>query len=427
MMRYPTVSPHFSITPDVAPATELQSAARSSILHAGVVALAITLLLLVLGPVRPAGAVLCALDVVPAATLLVPYFEVDLDDCGSRDTVVTILNSEPTNTLVHVTVWTDWGEPSLDFDIYLTGYDREDFSLAAAFCNGSLPVTGPTVSHHGELSEGPELPPSCLNVLPYPDPVIPAGLLDRMVAFHTGQPYTQTQTCFGSDHGDNVARGWITIDVSKRCSLEFPSDAGYFDEFGTAGFENRLLGEILYTDSVSGETAMLPAVHLESDIDQPTFAPGDHTFYGSIAEGLVLAVDRREPLPTTYGLRAVTGETSDLVIWREAHIPGTGSNQGVTCGTTPQGLPLAENPLFAFDDEENPVLATASSIWMTQRTPLVLPAGIGWLRFDGRHDGVQEIYGDDRAQAWVGKLVRLGVGGQRLATPAHPLDSTCSP
>lgn len=422
MMRY-----HYRHPNSLPPAT-LDSAERSSITLSLIIALAIALIVLSLATARPAGAVLCALDVVPAATLLVPYFEVDLDGCGTRDTVVTVVNTEPTTSVVHVTLWTDWGRPSIDFDMYLTGYDRVDLSLAAAFCDGSLPVTGPTVSHHGWLSEGPDVPTDCEGIFPFPDPVIVGSLFDRLRNYHTGQLHSPTQSCFGADYGDNVARGWITVDVATRCSLLFPTDPGYFGPTGAAGLENRLLGEILYTDSVTGESAMLPAIHIESDIDQPRFGQGDHTFYGSFADGTPgSAVDRREPLPTTYGVRAVPGETSDLLVWREHHDPNAGNDQGVACGTTPPGMPLADNSPLAFDDEENPVLASAPASWMTQRTPLVIPTGLGWLQLDGRHDGVQAVYGDDRAQTWVGKLVRLGTGAQRLAAPGHPLDSTCSP
>ena len=35
-------------------------------------------------PMSPAAAKTCALDVVPAATLLLPYFEVDLASPGAR-------------------------------------------------------------------------------------------------------------------------------------------------------------------------------------------------------------------------------------------------------------------------------------------------------------------------------------------------------
>lgn len=137
---------------------------------------------------------------------------------------------------------------------------------------------------------------------------------------------------------------------------------------------SRGVNAILIDGSVTGEAMLLPAIHLESDIDAPRFTAGDHTFYGSITvSNPGSAIDCREPLPTTYISRNQVGETSDLIVWREAfstHDPLVGAE----CGTSLPAFPLPQAPNFAFDEEENPVLVNAPIPLMTQRAPLTLPA-----------------------------------------------------
>src|SRR5206468_6449926 len=62
-----------------------------------------------------AGAVICATDDVPGATLLLPYFEVDGANANGVTTLFSINNASATAVLAHVTVWTDLSFPVLDF------------------------------------------------------------------------------------------------------------------------------------------------------------------------------------------------------------------------------------------------------------------------------------------------------------------------
>ena len=70
-----------------------------------------------------AFAELCTVDAVPAATLLLPYFEVNLADSNDVNTVFSINDASAPPALAHVSVWTDWSQPVLDFDVFFTGYD----------------------------------------------------------------------------------------------------------------------------------------------------------------------------------------------------------------------------------------------------------------------------------------------------------------
>src|SRR6188768_1710434 len=101
------------------------------------------LLLAVLGllAASQAFAVIGTIDPVPAATLLVPYFEVDIANADGINTLFSINNASATAVLAHVTVWTDQSVPALDFDVYLTGYDVQTINLRDIFVSGNLPVT----------------------------------------------------------------------------------------------------------------------------------------------------------------------------------------------------------------------------------------------------------------------------------------------
>src|SRR4026209_246212 len=76
-----------------------------------------------------ASAVIGTIDAVPAATLLLPYFEVDTNAADGVNTLFSINNASDSAILAHVTVWSDQSVPVLDFDVYQTGYDVQSISM----------------------------------------------------------------------------------------------------------------------------------------------------------------------------------------------------------------------------------------------------------------------------------------------------------
>src|SRR3954469_7475744 len=70
----------------------------------------------------------CDIGVAPAATLLLPYFEVDTTN-RTTTTLFTITNVTRFSQIAHVTLWTDQSFPVLDFNIFLTGYDVQPINL----------------------------------------------------------------------------------------------------------------------------------------------------------------------------------------------------------------------------------------------------------------------------------------------------------
>src|SRR4029077_842888 len=122
-----------------------------------------SLLLAMIGLMMAAGqarAVICTGDDVPAATLLLPYFEVDGTNPNGVTTLFSINNASATAILAHVTVWTDLSYPVLDFNVYLTGYDVQSINLRDILLNGVLPQTasagqdpGDSISPKGPFSQ----------------------------------------------------------------------------------------------------------------------------------------------------------------------------------------------------------------------------------------------------------------------------------
>ncbi|MDX1998841.1 MAG: hypothetical protein SF066_14085, partial [Thermoanaerobaculia bacterium] len=288
-----------------------------------------------------AFAEICSQDNVPAASLLLPYFEVDLDNAGGVTTLFSINNASANSVLAHVTLWSDESVPTLDFDIYLSGYDVQTINIRDIF-NGTLPRTAATnsVSNRGALS-GPHIAfPGCAASLPYTNPALSSVLLTHIREAHTGGLSPVYGRCAGFDFGDNIARGYITVDSVNACNLEFPSAPGYFiaGGQGIANNNNVLWGDYFYVNSEENFAQGETLVHLEA-CDNPSvgqggddcpFIAGDYTFYGRYVAAS--AADGREPLSTMFATRYLNGGAfdggTDLIVWRDSK---TVANTGHSC------------------------------------------------------------------------------------------------
>ncbi|HYU31237.1 MAG TPA: hypothetical protein VEW48_03680, partial [Thermoanaerobaculia bacterium] len=328
-------------------------------------------LLCLLGLSGPARAVIGTIDDVPASTLLLPYFEVDLDSDRGITTLFSVNNASASATLAHVTVWSTWSIPVIDWDIYLTGYDVQTVNLRDIFVLGNLPITASagqdptdTISHHGPISQDINFA-SCTGTLPYRVPAVSESFRTHLQALLTGKRSPVDNTCAGTNYGDNIARGYVTVDVTNACSLLFPSSTGYFVSGGggIAGNRNIIWGDYFYINPgenfAQGETL----VHIEAapgigvGPTQGTYGPllttpGEYTFYGRYVAGT--AIDNREPTATTFAARYVsgggfTGGTS-LIVWRDSKFP-----PGASCTTGPNYGALFEQQIVVFDEFENPL------------------------------------------------------------------------
>jgi len=383
--------------------------------------------------VLPAGAEICARDRVPAATLFFPHVRVDLAACGDSglNTLLPANNVPPETALAHVTLWSDQAVGVLNFDVYLTGHDVYSIDLAEMLCDGNLEPTGLAVSHHGDLSAAPASFPGCSeSAVPgeapnYVNPAIHPSFRDHLHAWLTGQPSPSLGTCAGTDYGDQVARGFLTVDVSRICSLDFAPDTGYFDQVVAA--RNVLVGESLYVDPDAGTAAALPALGIEA---RPgLFEAGKRTFYGRYvgADGS----DAREPTPSRFAVRILgTGGASAThwVVYRETPPTAGDSASGWSCDAGPSWAPLGDATVTFFDEEENAVVADLSlaggSHVYDVASDLASPYTNGWAIVDLAHDGLT-VYGDGLAQGWVTALLESPAGGVAAGFDAMPLDDLC--
>lgn len=263
----------------------------------------------------------CSTGATPAATLLIPYFEVDLTSTGGLTTLFAVTNAGAQSTLAHVVVWTDWGVPTLMFDLFLAADDVQSINLRDLFA-GVLPQTG------GGSFTG------CTNPLQLP--VLDAPALARLRQQHTGQPDDQGNCAGSGRSGADVATGYVTIDVAQACSAEitYPGHSGYFVAGGTgiAGNANALVGDFFLVDTAEDFAQGNEAVHILAD--EARFGGQPATFYGAwVAHS---GDDARVPLGTRHRSRYLNGGAfsggTDLIVWAEPSLPRP---EAVECGQRP--------------------------------------------------------------------------------------------
>jgi hypothetical protein len=322
----------------------------------------------------------CDIGVTPAATLLLPYFEVDTTN-RTQDTLFTITNVTRLPQIAHVTVWTDWSFPVLDFNIYLTGYDVQGISLNQVLTTGVVAQnqgTGPTTAQSplGALSAGFTANPNfrgggasigCSN---QPGQLNPTLVTAVRTALTTGvyNPggSAACATAVGGTHTNAI--GYITIDVASNCSLALPTDPLYYQN--DILFDNVLIGDYQQLGpSAAGTTATSfdaggnAMVHIRA---VPEGGPAGtplagaqtnlpYTFYDRYTPATNRTLDRRQPLPAVWAARYIQGGTGNFAtnfkIWREGF--GAGS-----CGTVAQNAAIPVTEVVRFDEHENPNTST---------------------------------------------------------------------
>jgi hypothetical protein len=317
----------------------------------------------------PARAVICTIDEVPAATLLLPYFEVNLDNRWATNTLFSVNNASASAVLAHVVVWSDLSVPVLDFNLYLTGYDVQTINLYDVL-SGALPQTASagqdpadTISPRGAFSQDINFS-SCNGFLP-PPATLRADFIQHLHLALTGKPSPTFLEgfCAGRDLGDNIARGYVTVDTVNNCTQRFPGDPSYF--VNDASFQNVLWGDFFYIDELNGSADGNPLVHIEASLTDPqTTTPGQYTFYGRYVGWN--ATDHREPLSTNFATRYVTKGTFDggtsLIVWRDSKVNQAPFVCPSLGGVLPPWYPLGQEGIVIFDEQENPMQVTTFPI-----------------------------------------------------------------
>jgi hypothetical protein len=419
----------------------------------------------------------CDVTVGPAATLLLPYFEVDITN-RTQNTLFTITNVTRLPQIAHITVWTDWSYPVLNFNIYLTGYDVQGISMeqvlvaVVAQNNG----TGPTTAQSplGALSAGftanPNFAgggasincsnqPGALNV-----PLVAAVRSALTTGVFNPVGSAGCPNAVGGVHANAI--GYITIDVVSNCTSRLPTDPLYYTK--DLLFDNVLIGDyqqlgpaLAGTTSESFDAGSNAMVHIRAvpeggGIGSNAATALPYTFYDRYTPAASRTSDRRQPLPSTFAARFVQGGPAaygtNLNIWRE----GFGSGSCTDAGNSAT-MDVAE--VVRFDEHENPFTlgrdsmvsrprlpATSSTSSSDPSYPAMLSSDLGgWLylnlnnggsaTYSAAHDGLAPIAatttaGPRPSQNWV-TVTMFGtpIINNRVAAEfdAASLGNGCSP
>ncbi len=340
-------------------------------------------IVLLLGATAPLSAGMCYMDNTLGATLLLPYFEVDLEAEESEGvtTLFSINNGTEEAALAHVIMWTNWAAPTISFDVFLTGYDVVSINLRHVFA-GNLPITADEASDPSDTISPHGIPPhlytdnphwdgsfeSCTEFFPFfVNPLVTGASLDRLVNGHTGQPVASL--------GDNYlgtpcskpgfACGYITVDSVSKCSLIIdPGDPEYFVDGGggIANNRNTLWGDYYIVDPANDFAFGDVLVHVEAsdsfnadlgEVGSIPPNPNHLTFYGRFTRERNGA-DNREPLGSTWAVRYLSGgaaDHTDLLVWRDP-MEGDILPAGVDA-EGPDWYPLNEGEIIAFNESED--------------------------------------------------------------------------
>ena len=430
----------------------------------------------------------CDIGNAPAATLLLPYFEVDLGTAGTgRTTVFSITNVSPYAQIAHVTLWTDWSFPVLDFNIFLTGYDVQPINLYDVIARGFIGATTGTGigapaatttspnARTGALIAGTGGVPTSLNgintalatgtnpntgtqpfstttlngnpnFLPTATTNCAAGRLpgqlpaalatDVRALLSTGRSTGAGVSCpslgggeaqVGGNHGGNVAIGYATIDVAATCSVALPIDAGYFS--GEILFDNVLIGD--YQDINQSTTAGNyaggnPLVHIRAVPEGGAAGAAavatnlPFTFYDRYtnAPGVARTIDRRQPLPSAFAARWISGSTqafdTQYKVWREGFTTNTlGGLAGCDDYIVNSVIPLTE--IVSFDEHENAGVTGATGGVIVSPPPPTTTATTPETRRIPISDSLfPDVAGSTDAGGWT--YFNLNNGGDATAT-----------
>ena len=319
----------------------------------------------------------CALDIEPAATLLVPYVAVEMSgdepDPSGATTVLRVTNTAAEAALIQLTVWSADGVPALALTEVLSGFDmwtvdfrdvlsghwsRFDTSRANAappntdtfpfrrtpfewgpdgrsfnaLCVGKAPFLVPWPRGLA-TPETTSTTPGEGCAMPYGDAAglaVAATVVETLSAplharVHRGCgeiPATRHSMSWLSTLTANPLFFYATVDVVKTCTALNPAIGEYIEY--TLDDRNVLIGDVLYLgEAHSGfgpvMLGSMPAVHVQAG-PSPEWAAAHPGPY----EATTGVEDRREPLPTAFAARyaneteatARFARRSALMLWK---------------------------------------------------------------------------------------------------------------
>jgi len=302
----------------------------------------------------------CDIKVGPAATLLLPRFEVDVSGTSGRTTLFSVTNVGRYPQIAHVTLWSDYAYPVMTFNLFLGGYDVQSIDLADVLIRNTIAPPNGTAPE--SISPANPNLRAALDCATSPA-VVPAAIMDEVRKALTTGKTTSCNTA-GSVHANAV--GYATVDVVASCTNRSPADPLYYTN--DILFDNVLIGdyEQVGVRAVDKSSPTLPTgaagnpmVHIRAvpegggaGSNVATALP--YTFYDRYTPAPVRTMDRRQPLPSLFAARYIQGGpggfATNFTIWREGF--GIGS-----CADAAKVANLTIWEFVRFDENENPNLA----------------------------------------------------------------------
>ncbi|HEY0142359.1 MAG TPA: hypothetical protein VGF48_15780 [Thermoanaerobaculia bacterium] len=403
----------------------------------------------------------CDIATLPAATLLLPYFEVDLHaaDKDAQTTLFTVTNVTSRPQIANVTLWTDWAYPVLSFDVFLTGYDAQSINLRDVLVRGTIHA-GSAKSARGGYSQQNDDNPNFLNTAleacsAPPPPLSPELLAELRQVLTLG-----TKTGCGANArvgGQHLmATGFITIDLVATCSSLLPNDARYFDQLL---YDNVLTGDYQFVlpnpligNFAGGESLVhIRAVPEGGRAGAMVATSLPYTFYDRFLPRAKAFSDRRQPLPSAWAARYIQGSTggfqTDLLLWREATAAAS-----ATCDTVQKGIETQLAEVVRFDERENPMTsvpfatggnylpAAARLSTLSDYLPALTTGDVhGWIYLNADNGGSESYHssrdmssgsstkhGPRPGQSWILPMM-TAEGRYSMAMPATMLANGCTP
>ena len=301
----------------------------------------------------------CDISVTPAATLLLPYFEVDLENAAGETTLFTVTNVTDVEQIARVTLWTDLSYPVITFNIYLTGYDVQSINLYDVLAGGLFAPsrgTGTLVSPTGERSSRNFLLDRSRCGVNRPR--LDHALVTRMQDAFTLGRIIGVCNDMGNVHENAI--GYATIDVVGNCDDTGPTDPEYFTR--DIRYDNALLGDYQQVSAQENFAQGSTMVHIRAipEGSTPSIRPllqryqttFDRTFYGRFQSSSQPKLDARQPLPRTFATRWINGSTGDfrssLKIWRQGV-----TTAAATCDDYEKNMEIVVAETVVFDEHEN--------------------------------------------------------------------------
>jgi len=376
--------------------------------------------------IATANAASCDIGTYAAATLLLPYFEVDFNAPSNEavTTVFSIVNTSKNPQVARVTIWTDLGFPACYFNVFLTGYDVQLIPMYELLARGNFPFTTSAI---GRGAASAETNPH-FNSEIWCDRMggnVGPNFLHRLQAILTSGDRDEPGCKVGLKHDHAV--GYVTIDVVNSCAIDSPLTDSYWKE--DLLFDNVLTGDYqrINPNATTGNYAGgNPLVHIRAVPEggmagTKTSTPLPYTFYDRYTPRDARRIDRRQPLPSTFAARYINGGpgafNTNFAIWREGVV---GPEPRECTYEKNSKLPLFTPMIVRFDEHENSVVSTgcgeegcaypmtAVAGTVSAASPLFPPAasddlaGWIWMNLDNGAGTDTASYSTRRAsQNWV--------------------------